>query len=102
MRRERDVVERKQYGVVARLAFEYVEADSVVTAVDEHVGEHELNYLVSRLARAYVAAKGLRYEHLNTVVGALESAKAEAAQVPSPSASRLPHRLRAGRSVLRA
>ena len=48
--------------------------DAVITA---ETSAGELNYLVTRLAKAYVAAKGLRYEHLNAVVGALESAKGE-------------------------
>lgn len=36
-----------------------------------------LNYLVSKLAAAYVRRKGRDYTHLNDVVGALDSAKAE-------------------------
>lgn len=52
-------------------------SDAIDAVITDQTSAGELNYLVSRLARAYVAAKGLRYEHLNAVVGALESAKAE-------------------------
>jgi len=38
----------------------------------------ELNYAISRLVDAYVARKGgVRYAHLNEVVGVLECAKLE-------------------------
>lgn len=38
----------------------------------------ELNYAITRLVDRYLAAKGgLRYAHLNEVVGALECAKLE-------------------------
>ena len=37
----------------------------------------DLNYLFSALAKKYVHQHGTRYEHLNAVVGAFESAKAE-------------------------
>ena len=45
-------------------------ATDAITAVD-------LNYMVSLMAKAYIDAKGLRYEHLNAVVGALDSCKVE-------------------------
>ena len=51
--------------------------DAITTAIDASTTAGDLNYLVSRLAKAYIDAKGLRYEHLNAVVGALDSAKAE-------------------------
>jgi hypothetical protein len=37
----------------------------------------ELNYLFTTLCVLYVNDHGLKYETLNTIVGALESAKAE-------------------------
>lgn len=37
----------------------------------------ELNYQFTMLVRAYVAARGLSYQTINDVVGALEGAKAE-------------------------
>jgi len=37
----------------------------------------DLNYLITNLIDIYMARKGLNYTHLNDVVGALESAKAE-------------------------
>ena len=52
-------------------------ADAVVAAIDASTTAGDLNYLISLMAKAYVDAKGLRYEHLNAVVGALDSCKAE-------------------------
>lgn len=37
----------------------------------------ELNYLFSMIAAGYVASKGLNYQNVNDVVGALEGAKLE-------------------------
>lgn len=37
----------------------------------------DYNYAISRLIHTYIERKGLRYEHLNDVVGILECAKAE-------------------------
>jgi hypothetical protein len=37
----------------------------------------ELNYLVTRLAMAYIDHKGLNYTHINDVLGALEGSKQE-------------------------
>lgn len=52
-------------------------ADAIAAVVDQDTTAGDLNYLMSLMAKAYIEAKGLRYEHLNAVVGALESAKAE-------------------------
>ena len=51
--------------------------DAIVAAVDGGTTAGDLNYLISVMAKAYIDAKGLRYEHLNAVVGALDSCKAE-------------------------
>ncbi len=51
--------------------------DAIVAAVDETTSAGDLNYMISLMAKAYIDAKGLRYEHLNAVVGALDSCKAE-------------------------
>ena len=37
----------------------------------------ELNYAITRLVDRFLTAKGLRYAHLNEVVGVLECAKLE-------------------------
>lgn len=37
----------------------------------------ELNYLFTQLALKFVETRGLKYETLNAIVGAFESAKAE-------------------------
>ena len=50
---------------------------AIDAAITDKTSAGELNYLVSHLAKAYIGAKGMRYEHLNAAVGALESAKAE-------------------------
>ncbi len=52
-------------------------ADAIADAIDATTSAGDLNYLMSLMAKAYVDAKGLRYEHLNAVVGALDSCKAE-------------------------
>lgn len=52
-----------------------VDAFTKVITKDTVAGD--LNYLISSMAKAYIDAKGLRYEHLNAVVGALDSCKAE-------------------------
>lgn len=52
-------------------------ADALVAAIDAATTAGDLNYLMSVMAKAYVDAKGLRYEHLNAVVGALDSCKVE-------------------------
>ena len=51
--------------------------DAVAAVIDQNTTAGDLNYMISLMARAYIEAKGLRYEHLNAVVGALDSAKAE-------------------------
>lgn len=51
--------------------------DAIAAVVDQNTTAGDLNYMISLMARAYIEAKGLRYEHLNAVVGALDSAKAE-------------------------
>jgi hypothetical protein len=51
--------------------------DAIALAVDATTTAGDLNYMISLMAKAYVDAKGLRYEHLNAVVGALDSCKAE-------------------------
>lgn len=47
------------------------------TSVDPADCAGSLNFQISRLVERYVLDNGLRYETLNAVVGALESAKAE-------------------------
>lgn len=37
----------------------------------------ELNYIITRIIHGYVNFHSLKYEYLNDVIGALESAKAE-------------------------
>jgi hypothetical protein len=37
----------------------------------------ELNYAVTRLVDRYLCEKGLRYQHVNEVIGVLECAKLE-------------------------
>ena len=51
--------------------------DAIAAVIDETSTAGDLNYMISLMAKAYVDAKGLRYEHLNAVVGALDSCKAE-------------------------
>ncbi len=51
--------------------------DAIVAAIDDTTTAGDLNYMISLMAKAYIDAKGLRYEHLNAVVGALDSCKAE-------------------------
>ena len=51
--------------------------DAVTAAIDETTTAGDLNFMISLMAKAYIDAKGLRYEHLNAVVGALDSCKAE-------------------------
>lgn len=51
--------------------------DAFTAAIDTTTTAGDLNYMVSLMAKAYIDVKGLRYEHLNAVVGALDSAKAE-------------------------
>jgi hypothetical protein len=45
--------------------------------IDARCTPGELNYLLTQMALAYLAARGLNYAHANDVVGALESAKQE-------------------------
>jgi hypothetical protein len=47
------------------------------TITQQKLNAGDLNYLMSIMAKAYVDANGLRYEHLNTVAGVFDSAKAE-------------------------
>jgi hypothetical protein len=51
--------------------------DSIISAIDASTTAGDLNFMISLMAKAYIEAKGLRYEHLNAVVGALDSCKAE-------------------------
>jgi hypothetical protein len=51
--------------------------DAIAAVIDETSTAGDLNYMISLMAKAYIDAKGLRYEHLNAVVGALDSCKAE-------------------------
>ncbi len=51
--------------------------DSIASVIDASTTAGDLNFMISLMAKAYIDAKGLRYEHLNAVVGALDSAKAE-------------------------
>lgn len=55
--------------------------ENMKTAVDAGVTAGDLNYLVTMLTQAWLAAvsreSGVRYDQLNSAVGALESAKAE-------------------------
>jgi hypothetical protein len=51
--------------------------DALVAVIDSTTTAGDLNYMISLMAKAYVDAKGLRYEHLNAVVGALDSCKVE-------------------------
>lgn len=51
--------------------------DAIVAAITKDTVAGDLNYMISLMAKAYIDAKGLRYEHLNAVVGALDSCKAE-------------------------
>jgi hypothetical protein len=51
--------------------------DALAAAIDGKTTAGDLNYMISLMAKAYIDAKGLRYEHLNAVVGALDSCKAE-------------------------
>ena len=51
--------------------------DAIAAAIDHSTTAGDLNYMISLMAKAYIDAKGLRYEHLNAVVGALDSCKAE-------------------------
>jgi hypothetical protein len=41
------------------------------------VNEGELNYVITHAIDAYIAHRGLKYETLNAIVGALECAKLE-------------------------
>ena len=51
--------------------------DSIASVIDASTTAGDLNFMISLMAKAYIDAKGLRYEHLNAVVGALDSCKAE-------------------------
>jgi hypothetical protein len=51
--------------------------DAIASVIDETTTAGDLNFMISLMAKAYIDAKGLRYEHLNAVVGALDSCKAE-------------------------
>ena len=51
--------------------------DAAAAVIDKDTTAGDLNYMISLMAKAYIDAKGLRYEHLNAVVGALDSCKAE-------------------------
>jgi hypothetical protein len=52
--------------------------DTLLSEIQYHgITPGELNYLITRLAKAYVDTKGLNYTHINDVLGALEGAKQE-------------------------
>jgi hypothetical protein len=46
-----------------------------IGATCENAGE--LNYVITVIAQSYIKAKGLNYQHINDVIGALEGAKIE-------------------------
>ncbi len=48
-----------------------------VSACERIVNPGELNYIITLLVRDYVDRKGLSYQHINDVLGALEGAKLE-------------------------
>lgn len=50
-------------------------ADFSITAVPDDAGE--LNYAFTFIIKKYLEQKGLRYQFLNDVIGALEGAKLE-------------------------
>ena len=43
----------------------------------EKLSAGDINYITSRIAHTYLELKGLRYEHINAVIGALECVKQE-------------------------
>ena len=52
--------------------------DTLLSEIEAYgITPGELNYLVTRLAKAYVDRKGLSYTHINDVLGALDGAKQE-------------------------
>ena len=57
------------------------ELDALVDALSEQLHKNntagEYNYVISRLLHKYIQNNGLRYQHLNTVIGFMEAAKAE-------------------------
>lgn len=52
-------------------------AEASLTMKDGGCTPGDLNYIVTFLCHSYILRKGLNYTHLNDVVGALESCKAE-------------------------
>lgn len=58
----------------------YVNADRrVELAYGEQLPDNagDMNYMITLLCDEYIQRKGLRYEHINAIVGALECAKLE-------------------------
>jgi hypothetical protein len=49
--------------------------EELYTVIPKTAGE--LNYLFTELSKSYVSAKGLSYQTINDVVGALDGAKVE-------------------------
>jgi hypothetical protein len=55
-----------------------IETDGHIDILSEKIDcAGDINYVITRLIQNYVKKKGLRYENLNSVVGALESCKLE-------------------------
>jgi hypothetical protein len=57
----------------------YIDLDSrlKVATYGEPENAGELNYLFTVIANEYLERKGLRYQNLNDIIGALEGAKLE-------------------------
>jgi hypothetical protein len=52
--------------------------DALIKGFSGNLGtEGELNYVVTSICQLYLKQHGLRYAHLNAVIGALECAKQE-------------------------
>ena len=43
--------------------------DAIASVITKDTVAGDLNYMITLMAKAYIDAKGLRYEHLNAVVG---------------------------------
>lgn len=55
----------------------YIKQEERPFAFDEGTTPGELNYSFSCMAQAYINRKGLSYQTINDIVGALEGAKLE-------------------------
>ena len=51
--------------------------DSIQTLANKLRNPGDINYVITKLVQLYVKNKGLKYENLNQVVGALECCKLE-------------------------